>query len=54
MLFRSAFKYFIVNAFGTLVFLAAIAWVYARTGHLNFAALEVSLVALPAAEETIS
>ncbi|HAI59416.1 MAG TPA: Na+/H+ antiporter subunit D [Xanthomonadaceae bacterium] len=51
LLQEAGFKYFIVNAFGTLVFLAAIAWVYARTGHLNFDALEVALAALPAHEQ---
>ncbi|GAB3734940.1 proton-conducting transporter membrane subunit [Silanimonas algicola] len=51
LLQEAGFKYFIVNAFGTLVFLAAIAWVYARTGHLNFEALEVALGALPAHEQ---
>ena len=51
LLQEAAFKYFIVNAFGTLVFLAAIAWVYARTGHLNFVALEAALGALPANEQ---
>ena len=39
LLQEAAFKYFILNALGTLVFLAAIAWIYARTGHLNFDAL---------------
>ena len=51
LLQEAGFKYFVVNAFGTLVFLAAIAWVYARTGHLNFAALEGALAALPAHEQ---
>ena len=51
LLQEAAFKYFVLNALGTLVFLAAIAWVYARTGHLNFDALEVSLLALPANEQ---
>ena len=47
---EAAFKYFVVNAFGTLLFLAAIAWLYARTGQLNFAALEPALAAVPAGE----
>jgi len=47
---EAAFKYFLLNAFGTLLFLAAIAWLYARTGHLNFAALQPALAALPANE----
>lgn len=51
LLQEAAFKYFILNALGTLVFLAAIAWIYARTGHLNFDALETSLGALPAHEQ---
>ena len=51
LLQEAAFKYFLVNAFGTLVFLVAIAWVYARTGHLNFVALEAALGALPAHEQ---
>ncbi len=33
-------KYFVLNAFGTLLLLAAIAYVYGATGHLNFTALE--------------
>lgn len=32
----SAFKYFVLNMFGTLLLLVAIGMVYAATGHLNF------------------
>jgi multicomponent Na+:H+ antiporter subunit D len=35
-------KYFVLNALGTLLFLAGIAAVYGLTGHLNFAALEIA------------
>ncbi len=51
LLQEAAFKYFLLNAFGTMLFLAAISWVYARTGHLNFAALETSLALLSAQEQ---
>lgn len=32
-------KYFVLNVFGTLLFLTAVALLYAATGHLNFTAL---------------
>jgi multicomponent Na+:H+ antiporter subunit D len=35
-------KYFVLNALGTLLFLAGIAGLYGLTGHLNFAALEIA------------
>lgn len=38
----ATFKYFVLNAIGTLLFLVAIASVYGLTGHLNFIALEQS------------
>lgn len=47
---EGAFKYFVLNALGTMFFLAAIAWLYAHTGHLNFAALEALAGGLPASE----
>lgn len=35
-------KYFVLNALGTLLFLAGIAGIYGLTGHLNFGALEIA------------
>jgi len=35
----SAFKYFVLNIFGTLLLLIAIGMVYAATGHLNFSGI---------------
>jgi multicomponent Na+:H+ antiporter subunit D len=47
---EGALKYFVLNALGTMLFLMAIGWLYARTGHLNFAALEAAAGGLAAAE----
>lgn len=33
------FKYFVLNIFGTLLFLVAVGMIYAATGHLNYTAL---------------
>ena len=35
----AAFKYLVLNMVGTLLFLAAVAFIYGATGHLNFIAL---------------
>jgi multicomponent Na+:H+ antiporter subunit D len=35
-------KYFVLNAFGTLLLLMSIAYLYGATGHLNFGALEAA------------
>lgn len=42
-------KYFVLNVFGTLLLLAAVALLYAATGQLNFRALGVAVAELPAA-----
>ena len=47
---EGAFKYFVLNAFGTMVFLMAIGWIYARTGQLNLQALEIASASLGAGE----
>lgn len=47
---EGALKYFVLNALGTMLFLAAIGWLYARTGYLNFAALEAAAGGLAATE----
>jgi multicomponent Na+:H+ antiporter subunit D len=39
-------KYFVLNVFGTLLLLAAVALIYAATGQLNFAALSQAVVRL--------
>jgi multicomponent Na+:H+ antiporter subunit D len=36
---EAAFKYLVLNMVGTLLFLAAVAFIYGATGHLNFMAL---------------
>ncbi|MCM8611609.1 proton-conducting transporter membrane subunit [Accumulibacter sp.] len=41
-------KYFVLNVFGTLLLLAAVALLYAATGQLNFRALGAATAALPA------
>ncbi|MBS3895696.1 proton-conducting transporter membrane subunit [Silanimonas sp.] len=47
---EGAFKYFVLNALGTMLFLIAIGWLYARVGHLNYAAIEAATTGLSAAE----
>jgi multicomponent Na+:H+ antiporter subunit D len=46
---EAAFKYLVLNVFGTLLLLAAVASVYAVTGQLNFAALPRAWAAAPPA-----
>lgn len=41
-------KYFVLNVFGTLLLLTAVALLYAATGQLNFRALGTATAALPA------
>jgi multicomponent Na+:H+ antiporter subunit D len=45
----AAFKYFALNAVGTLLLLAAVALLYAATGQLNFSALGAAAARLDAA-----
>jgi multicomponent Na+:H+ antiporter subunit D len=42
-------KYFVLNVFGTVLFLAAVALLFAATGHLNFTALGEATARLDAA-----
>ncbi|MGF1614366.1 MAG: proton-conducting transporter membrane subunit [Gammaproteobacteria bacterium] len=46
---EAAFKYLVLNLLGTLLLLAAVAFIYGVTGQLNFAALK-AVAAGPAAE----
>ncbi len=46
--FEAAFKYYTLNAVGTLLFLMSVAWLYGLTGQLNFAALREAAPGVPA------
>lgn len=39
---EATLKYFVLNVIGTLTFLAAVALIYAQTGHLNYGALSIA------------
>lgn len=43
-----SYKYLVLNLFGTLLLLMAVAAVYGATGHLNYEALAAATTALPA------
>lgn len=45
----AALKYFVLNVIGTMLFLVAVALIYAATGHLNFSALGDAMARLDAA-----
>ncbi len=50
---EACFKYLVLNLFGTLLLLFAIALIYGSTGHLQFDALSSALAALPPALSTL-